>query len=105
MKPLSNVSRRGFLQGVLSTSAFVLSIRLVPESLWAADAVSSSPVDQTVLHPSVYLGIEADGTVHIIAHRSEMGTTSRTSLPLVLTEELDADWSRVKVHQAIGDSR
>lgn len=104
MKNLTNVSRRRFLEGVLSTSAFVLSIRLAPRSLWAVDA-PSSPVDQTVLHPSVYLGIDSDGTVHIIAHRSEMGTTSRTSLPLVLAEELDADWSRVKVHQAIGDSR
>jgi isoquinoline 1-oxidoreductase subunit beta len=105
MTSLTNVSRRGFLQGVLSTSAFVLSFRLAPRTLWAIDGPSASPADQTVLHPSVYLGVDADGTVHIIAHRSEMGTTSRTSLPLVLVEELDADWGRVKVHQAIGDAR
>jgi isoquinoline 1-oxidoreductase subunit beta len=103
MSALANVSRRGFLQGVLSTGALVLCVRFVPEGLWAED--SGSHVDQSVLHPSVYIGVDTDGTVYIIAHRSEMGTTSRTSLPLVLADELDADWSRVKVQQAIGDPR
>ena len=47
------------------------------------------------LNPSVYLGIEPDGTVFIVTHRSEMGTGIRTTLPLVAADELDADWSRV----------
>jgi isoquinoline 1-oxidoreductase subunit beta len=105
MNTLTNVSRRNFLQGVLSSGALVLSMRFVPERLWASEAVAGSSADEAVLHPSVYLGVNTDGTVYIVAHRSEMGTTSRTSLPLVLAEELDADWSRVKVQQAIGDVR
>jgi len=105
MNNITNVSRRGFLQGALSAGALILSVRFVPEALWAADAPLLSPADQAPLHPSVYLGIDTDGTVHIVAHRSEMGTTSRTSLPLIVAEELDADWSRVKVQQAIGDKR
>ncbi len=105
MSTLTNVSRRGFLQGVLSTGALVLCVRFVPENLWATNAPSGSHVDQATLHPSVYVGVDTDGTVWIIAHRSEMGTTSRTSLPLVLADELDADWARVKVQQAIGDPR
>jgi isoquinoline 1-oxidoreductase subunit beta len=105
MNSITNVSRRSFLQSALSAGALVLSVRFVPEALWAAHAPAGSRVEQSALHPSVYLGIETDGTVHIIAHRSEMGTTSRTSLPLVLAEELDADWGRVKVQQAIGDAR
>jgi isoquinoline 1-oxidoreductase beta subunit len=105
MNHIANVSRRGFLQGMLSTGAFVLSVRIMPEALWAADGLSGSRADQSPLHPSVYLGVDTDGTVYIVAHRSEMGTTSRTSLPLVLAEELDADWSRVKVQQGIGDPR
>src|SRR5262249_23029151 len=51
----------------------------------------------------IFVGIESDGTVYIVAHRSEMGTGIRTSLPLVVADELDADWSRVKLEQAIGD--
>lgn len=105
MSTLTNVNRRSFLEGVLSTGALILCVRLVPETLWATDADPGSRADQSVLHPSVYVGVDTDGAVYIIAHRSEMGTTSRTSLPLVLAEELDADWSRVKVQQAIGDPR
>jgi len=39
----------------------------------------------------MWVGIEPDGTVFIVAHRSEMGSGSRTALPLVLADELDAD--------------
>ena len=56
-------------------------------------------------HPSVYLGLEPDGRVIIIAHRSEMGTGIRTALPMVLADELEADWKRVKIQQAIGDKK
>ena len=55
--------------------------------------------------PSVYLGLEPDGRVIIIAHRSEMGTGIRTALPMIVAEELDADWARVKIEQAIGDAK
>ena len=107
MIEVTNVSRRGFLQGMLSAGTLALSARMVPESLWAETAApaAGSPADNATLHPSVFVGIETDGTVYIMAHRSEMGTTSRTSLPMILADELDADWKRVKVQQAIGDSR
>ena len=57
------------------------------------------------LSPSVYLGVEPDGTVFIVTHRSEMGTGIRTSLPLVAADELDADWSRVRIEQGLGDPK
>src|SRR6202051_507387 len=57
----------------------------------------------TVVDPRVFVGIAPDGTVSIIAHRSEMGTGVRTSLPLIVAEEMEADWSRVRVVQAHGD--
>ncbi len=100
-----NVSRRGFLQGLVSTGALVLSVRLVPEALWAAETAAGSHADRAVLHPSVFVGIDTDGTVYLVAARSEMGTSSRTSVPLILADELDADWKRVKIEQAIGDPR
>jgi isoquinoline 1-oxidoreductase subunit beta len=100
-----NVSRRGFLQGVVSTGALVLSVRLIPEALWAAETSSGTHADTAILHPSVFVGIDTDGTVYLVAHRSEMGTSSRTSVPLILADELDADWKRVKLEQAIGDPK
>ena len=94
---IKRVNRRGFLGSVFSAGALVLSARLLPVEALAADA------DKTAWHPSVYLGLEPDGSVIIVAHRSEMGTGVRSALPMIVADELDADWKRVKVEQAIGD--
>jgi isoquinoline 1-oxidoreductase subunit beta len=101
MNNLQNVSRRGFLRGAFVAGTFVLGARLVPEPLWA-EAPSAGPA---VFQPDIFLGIASDGTVTIVAHRSEMGCGSRTALPLIVADELDADWSKVKIDQAIGDPK
>ena len=101
---IENVSRRGFLKGMLSSGAFVLGCYFVPESLCAAETAGTF-ADRAAFHPNVFLGIETDGTIYIIAHRSEMGNGSRTALPRVLADELDADWNRVRIVQADGDAR
>jgi isoquinoline 1-oxidoreductase subunit beta len=100
-----NVSRRHFLGGVFSAGAFVVAARFVPESMLAQAPSFRTNADAAALHPSVYLGIDPDGTVHIVTHRSEMGTGIRTALPTVAADELDADWARVKIEQGIGDAR
>ena len=56
-----------------------------------------------VTDPLVFVAIDPDGTVTLVAHRAEMGTGSRTSLPMVLADEMGADWARVKIVQAPGD--
>jgi isoquinoline 1-oxidoreductase beta subunit len=94
MNRVQHVNRRDFLGTIFSAGAFVLGVQVLPlegkESAWK---------------PSVYLGIDADGSITIVAHRSEMGTGIRTALPSVLADELDADWKRVKIEQAIGDAK
>ncbi|MGB6477053.1 MAG: molybdopterin cofactor-binding domain-containing protein [Candidatus Sulfotelmatobacter sp.] len=99
---IENVSRRGFLQGMFSAGAFVLCARLVPEPLWA-DVKVVSEIDAAAFHPSLWVGIQTDGLVYIVAHRSEMGNGVRTSLPRILADELDADWARVHVVQGDGN--
>jgi isoquinoline 1-oxidoreductase beta subunit len=101
MRLIENVSRRGFLQGALASGVFVLSARFIPEPLWAAEGEAAAPG----IEPSLWMSIASDGTVTIVAHRSEMGCGSRTALPLVVADELDADWSKVKIDQAIGDPK
>lgn len=105
MSTVENVSRRRFLTGgIIAAGGLVLGVHYYRK--FARDKLPhNTRADRATLHPSVYLGIDPDGTVWIVAHRSEMGTTSRTSLPLVVADELDADWKRVKIEQAIGDGR
>src|SRR5205807_10001750 len=100
-------SRRGFLKGMLGAGAFVLSVRLMPEELFGAvaNATASDGMAKAPLSPTVYLAIDTDGPTYIIAHRSEMGSGSRTALPRIVADELDADWARVKVVQATGDEK
>src|SRR6266704_1380456 len=100
-------SRRGFLKGMLGAGAFVLSVRLMPEQLFAAtaNATAADAFSKAPLQPNVYLAIDTDGTAYIIAHRSEMGSGSRTALPRIVADELDADWARVKLVQATGDEK
>jgi len=106
MSGIENVSRRRFLTGgIVAAGALVLGVRYYPKLAAGGKVPHDTNADRATLHPSVYLGIVPDGTVWIVAHRSEMGTTSRTTLPLVVADELDADWKRVTIEQAIGDAR
>jgi isoquinoline 1-oxidoreductase subunit beta len=106
MNRIVNVSRRGFLKGLAGGSAFLLGVHYLPDLLWSQGTEGfESDVDHATLHPNVFVGLDTDGVVYIIANRSEMGTVIRTSLPLVVADELDADWARVKIEQAIGDAR
>ena len=104
MTAIANVSRRAFLRAMFSTGALVLGVSLVSDLL-LAEADGQSAGGKSVFQPNVFVAIESDGTVRIVAHRSEMGTGIRTSLPLVVADEMDADWNRVKIDQAIGDPR
>lgn len=63
---------------------------------FGGDAMPGGTVD----NPLAFVSIAADGMVTIVAHRVEMGTGIRTSLPMVVADEMEADWSRVKVVQA-----
>jgi isoquinoline 1-oxidoreductase beta subunit len=99
------VSRRFVLGGLFTTGALVVASRFVPDFWSATPATGQTAADASTLHPTVYLGINPDGRVFIVTHRSEMGTGIRTSLPMVAADELDADWSQVTIEQAIGDER
>jgi len=106
MSQIENVSRRRFLKGAFGAGALILAVRYIPPVFGQATPLDAqTDADRATFHPNVFVGIQQDGTVYIVAHRSEMGTVIRTSLPLVVADELDADWKRVKIDQAIGDKR
>ncbi len=103
---LSNLSRRGFLKGVGATGALLLAATWGLPDAWAegekkygADGMPHGWIDD----PKVYVSIEADGSVTVICNRSEMGQGVRTSLSMVVADELEADWALVRVRQAPAD--
>jgi isoquinoline 1-oxidoreductase beta subunit len=103
IRNVDNVTRRNFIGGVFSASAFVLAADLLPQAAWADTNEYHGKAAAAALKPSLYVGLEPDGTVFIVTHRSEMGTGVRTTLPLIAADEMEADWSKVKIEQAIGD--
>ncbi|UVL82467.1 xanthine dehydrogenase family protein molybdopterin-binding subunit [Pseudomonas sp. B21-028] len=102
---LSNLSRRGFLKGASATGVLVLAATwglpdaFAEEKKFGAEGMPHGAVDD----PKVYVSIAADGSVTVICNRSEMGQGVRTSLSMVVADELDADWALVKVQQAPAD--
>ena len=86
------LSRRDFLiSGGAATGGLLLSFYL-PD--WRADAASQP------FAPNAFLRIDPDGSVTLIATRPEMGQGVRTALPLLIAEELEVDWKRVRIEQA-----
>ena len=100
---IDNISRRDALKGLAGLSGLVLGAYLAPgRAAFAADVNAAAGA---VLEPNLFVSIAEDGAVTIVAHRSEMGQGARTSLPMLVADELEADWSRVKIVQAPGDPK
>ena len=100
MNTIANVSRRLVLKGIGAAGGLVLGTQLIPGGYRFAAAAGEKTLD-----PNVFISIAKDGTVTIFAHRSEMGQGIRTGLPMIVADELEADWSKVKVEQATGDAK
>ena len=100
-KTSTPVKRRDFLKGIAAGSLIILCS---PDGTTTAARTKDLANNQN-LSPSLFVAVEPDGTVQVLAHRSEMGTGIRTALPRVLADELSADWDKVVIRQAKGDRR
>src|SRR5499425_974102 len=104
---IANVSRRRFLQGASALGGLVLAAgfpslaRAADPPKYGADGMPHGWVDD----PLVFVAIGDDGTVSIVCHRSEMGQGVRTGMPMIVADEMEADWKRVRVAQATGDEK
>jgi isoquinoline 1-oxidoreductase beta subunit len=83
----AGTNRREFLA---RAAGFTLFLGVAPDTLMG-EALADAP-----LSPNVWLTISTDGTITIVSPAAEMGQGTFTTLPAVLAEELDADWSRVR---------
>jgi isoquinoline 1-oxidoreductase beta subunit len=104
---IANVSRRGLLKGAAGTAAFIFAAQLpAVRSAQAYNTGAGAMANGVVTNPHIFVSIDKDGIVSIVAHRAEMGTgAARTTLPLIVADELEADWNRVKIVQSPGDEQ
>jgi isoquinoline 1-oxidoreductase beta subunit len=89
-----NSSRREFLKAsAMAGGGLVIGFTLPGASRLAQAASAAVPMN-------AYLRIAADGSITVVCGLSEMGQGVHTAIPMLIAEELDADWSRVRVEQA-----
>ena len=85
--------------GGLLVAASTLGVR----RLEAADAPFAPNVEPW--EPHVYVRLGDDGIITIMCHRSEMGQGIRTTMPMIIADEMEADWAACRVEQALGDDK
>src|SRR5262245_22304902 len=96
MSELVNVSRRDFLRtGLLAGGGLVLGLHL-------PSLATGQPPDtkQGPFALNAFVRVGADDSVTVVVNHSEMGQGPYTSVPMLVAEELDADWARVRFEAA-----
>jgi len=102
---IDGLSRREFLARVGALGGLVLIagaadvVKAEEVKKYGADSMPHGWSD----NPLAFIAIGDDGVVTIVVHRSEMGQGVRTGMPLIVADELEADWSKVRVTQAPAD--
>ncbi len=102
MEAIAKTNRRDFLKiGLVTGGGLVLGFKWSTSfALEAPDGLASEQVTF-----NSYLSISPDNIVTIYSPNPELGQNIKTSFPMVVAEELDADWSKIKVVQANLDTK
>ncbi|HTO73450.1 MAG TPA: molybdopterin cofactor-binding domain-containing protein, partial [Gemmatimonadales bacterium] len=97
----NQVSRREFLSATVSGGAgLIIAVELAGCAKPSGKAAAPADNAQAALPPSAFVQVDPKGDVNIWISKSEMGQGVRTSLAMLVAEELEADWARVQVRQA-----
>src|SRR5260370_11365148 len=102
----SGITRRQFMVGAAGLTFTVLidaNAALSPEERGGA-ALAPAPAGGAV-KVNAWASIATDGTIYIANPAVEMGQGSQTAIPLIIAEEMDADWPRVRIVPAAPDDK
>src|SRR5881296_4351377 len=97
MSAAPEITRREFLEAA-GVASLVIGFHVPAGGRRAGRAAAAAP-----FAPNAWLRIGADESVLVVVDRSEMGQGVTTSLPMLLAEELEADWSKVRIESAPAD--
>jgi len=103
MSARSDLSRRSFLK-VMSGFGASFALGCFPSHVAGLSDEKADGDNNVVFAPSAFLKIDPDGTVTVTVSKSDMGQGVRTTFAMIVAEELDADWTKVKVQQAPANS-
>src|SRR2546428_2758240 len=98
MSEIHNLSRRDFVKTGSAAGGGLLLGLYLPLGNRIANA------EQKTFAPNAFIRIGTDGWVTVMVNHSEMGQGVYTALPMLVAEELDADWSKVRVESAPVDA-
>ena len=107
------LSRRDFLKLTGTAGAgLVLAVYLDACAPATPEIALVTPTDSTPVpgspfdwEPNIYLNLDNNGILTVIAFRSEMGQGIRTALAMLVADEMDIDWGDVRIEQALADSK
>ena len=95
----TSFSRREFLIGSLAASGLTIIATVTPAGVKLANA-SDTKGEISGLQPTAYFVVTPDDVVKVMVPSSEMGQGIRTTLPMIVADELEADWAKIEVLQA-----
>jgi len=93
----SNLTRRSFLKYSIRGAGLTLAVGFTPFGLRLAKAAEEKALD---LKSFAYIEISPDNTVTVLVGQTELGQGTHTGIPMIVAEELEADWTLVGVRQA-----
>ncbi len=99
MNDLINLSRRSFIKSTALVAGGLVVAFSIPQAkrfMGVANAAEALPLPA----PNAFLRIGADDSITVMLAHSEMGQGVWTTLPMLIADELDADWSKIKVEHA-----
>lgn len=101
MAALTKTTRRNFMKlAAAAGGGLMLGFHWSASDASAMDVISKEALAAGNINFNSYLSISPEGVITILSPNPELGQNIKTSFPLVVAEELDADWSKVKVIQA-----
>ena len=93
MNDVFNVSRRDFLRtGLLAGGGLVLGLHLPSPAKGRVPGEKDGPFSL-----NAFVRVGADDSVTVVVNHSEMGQGAYTTIPMMVAEELDADWAKVRI--------
>ena len=94
-----SVSRREFLKGSLAATGLTIVASVTPFGIRLVNA-SGMKEGSAGFQPSAFYQITPDNVVKVMVPNSEMGQGVRTALPMIIADELEADWDQLEIIQA-----